>query len=220
MNNYRYLIPLILGLSFLNSSPRTAAQLIPDNTLGTENSVVTPLDLLNDRIDGGASRGINLFHSFLEFNVGNNRSAYFANPTGIENILTRVTGSNISNIFGTLGVLGNANLFLMNPNGIYFGPNARLDVSGSFLATTADGIQLGNRGYFSATNPQGSQLLSVQPGALFTNAMRNYQAEINNQGDLAVGENLTLDADRLSLQGQLQAGGDLTLQATDTVQIR
>lgn len=184
------------------------AQLIPDNTLGAESSVVTPLDGLR-RVDGGAMRGINLFHSFLEFNVSNGGSVYFANPTRIENILTRVTGSNSSNILGMLGVLGNANLFLINPNGIYFGPNSRLDVSGSFLATTADGIQLGDGGYFSATDIPGSQLLSVQPGALFTNALRNWTAQINNQGDLGVGagQTLTLLADETINSGFLTAPG-------------
>jgi filamentous hemagglutinin family protein len=209
---------LFIGGAFLPLSVQ--AQLIPDTTLGTESSGITPLDLLNDRIDGGAIRGANLFHSFLEFNVGNGRSVYFANPTGIENILTRVTGSNASNILGTLGVLGTANLFLINPNGIYFGPNARLEVSGSFLATTADGIQLGTQGYFSATDPQNSQLLSVQPGALFSNALRNWTAQINNRANLTVGGDLTFVADELDLQGQLQAGGNLTLRAIDSLQIR
>ena len=107
------------------------AQLIPDDTLGSESSIVTPLDGLVDRIDGGAIRGSNLFHSFGEFNIDVGREAFFDNPAAIENILTRVTGGNPSEIFGTLGVLGNANLFLVNPNGIVFGPDARLDVGGS-----------------------------------------------------------------------------------------
>ncbi|MFM7382924.1 MAG: filamentous hemagglutinin N-terminal domain-containing protein, partial [Microcystaceae cyanobacterium] len=117
------------------------AQVIPDQTLGSENSVVTP-DVINgiasDRLDGGAIRGSNLFHSFQEFSVREGRGAYFANPAGIANIFSRVTGGNISQIMGILGVLGNANLYFLNPNGILFGPNAQLDVKGSFLATTAD----------------------------------------------------------------------------------
>ncbi|HAG85311.1 MAG TPA: hypothetical protein DCL61_30235, partial [Cyanobacteria bacterium UBA12227] len=94
------------------------AQVIPDDTLGSEGSVVTPdlliREILSDKIDGGAIRGANLFHSFTEFNVGEGRGVYFANPTGIENILSRVTGGNASHILGRLGVLGEANLFLLN----------------------------------------------------------------------------------------------------------
>ncbi|NES87482.1 MAG: filamentous hemagglutinin N-terminal domain-containing protein, partial [Moorea sp. SIO2B7] len=189
------------------------AQIVPDNTLGNESSLVTPLDLLNDRIDGGAARGANLFHSFQEFNVGEGRGVYFNNPALIENILTRVTGSNISEIMGRLGVLGEANLFLINPNGIVFGKDATLDIRGSFTATTADGIRLGEDGYFSATDTQGSQLLRVNPGALFSNALRNHQAKIGNQGNLAVGNGqvLTLFGDLVTSSGSLSAPGGAVL---------
>ena len=82
-------------------------QLTPDTTLGGESSVITPGVIINrqpaDRIDGGASRGANLFHSFSEFNLNNGQRVYFASPTGIDNIITRVTGANASNILGTLG---------------------------------------------------------------------------------------------------------------------
>jgi filamentous hemagglutinin family protein len=196
------------------------AQLTPDNTLGAENSVVTPLDQLNEKIDGGAMRGANLFHSFQDFNVGAGRGVYFANPLGIQNILSRVTGGNPSNILGRLGVLGNANLFLLNPNGIVFGPNASLDIKGSFLATTADAIKLGDSGLFSASQPQTSSLLSVSPGALFFNQVANQPGAITNSGNLVTEQNLTLSADNLDLQGQLHAGGNLTLQAQDTVKVR
>jgi large exoprotein involved in heme utilization and adhesion len=73
---------------------------------------------------------------------------------------------------GTLGVTGgNANLFLINPNGIIFGQNARLDVGGSFTATTANAIKLGETGLFSASSPATSNLLTVRPSALFFNAV-------------------------------------------------
>ena len=124
---------LAIGGAIITSLGNCAnAQITPDNTLGNENSNVTSTGSV-DQIEGGATRGANLFHSFEEFNVDEGGAAYFTNPAGIENILSRVTGSNPSEILGTLGVLGNANLFLINPNGIVFGPNARLDVGGSFV---------------------------------------------------------------------------------------
>jgi filamentous hemagglutinin family protein len=214
----------IVGALSVGVSDRVLAQIVPDNTLGAEGSVVTPnvniQGIQGDRIDGGATRGANLFHSFQEFNVGEGRGAYFANPTGIENILTRVTGGNASNILGRLGVLGGANLFLLNPQGIVFGPNASLDIQGSFVATTAERIQLGDSGYFSAAQPQTSSLLSVSPGALFFSQVANQPGSIINQGNLSTGKHLTLAAANLDLQGQLLAGGDLTLQAQDTVKVR
>ena len=156
---------LLLLFYFLLSQGRAFAQLIPDTTLGGESSVVTPSVIINnqpgDRIDGGASRGANLFHSFLEFNLNDGQRVYFASPTGIENIITRVTGANPSNILGTLGVDGSANLFLINPNGILFGPNARLDVKGSFFTSTASSLVFADGNQFSATTPQNPPLLTV-----------------------------------------------------------
>ncbi|MDZ8257036.1 filamentous hemagglutinin N-terminal domain-containing protein [Nostoc sp. ChiQUE01b] len=172
----------LISTAFSQASP-AQAQITPDNTLGAEASRLNQNLIINgilgDKIDGGAIRGSNLFHSFSEFNIENGQRVYFANPTGIENILTRVTGRNASNIFGTLGVDGAANLFLINPNGILFGQNARLDVQGSFVGTTANGVQFGNQGIFSATNPQAPPLLTVNPSALFFNQI-NQGAVIQN----------------------------------------
>ncbi len=155
---------LISGLVCLTWMPANA-QLIPDNTLGNEPSIVTPdIDingLPSDQIDGGALREANLFHSFSEFNVGEGRGVYFSNPASVERILTRVTGSNVSQILGTLGVLGNADLFLINPNGITLGPDARLALNGSFIASTANSITFSNGWEFSATNPEAPPLLTV-----------------------------------------------------------
>jgi len=202
------------------------AQLRPDNTLGAlgalgaESSLVTPQNPLTDRIDGGAIRGANLFHSFLEFNVDEGRGVYFSNPSGIENILSRVTGGKPSQILGHLGVLGEANLFLLNPKGILFGRNASLDIKGSFLATTADAIKLGEQGYFSAAEPQNSQLLSVTPGVLFFNAVADQSAAITNRGNLTTGQNLTLAAGNLNLEGQLHAGKNLTLNSGGSITLK
>ena len=190
------------------------AQLIPDDTLGSESSIVTPLNALRDRIDGGAIRGGNLFHSFQEFNIDTGRGAFFDNPAAIENILTRVTGGNPSEIFGTLGVLGNANLFLVNPSGIVFGPDARLDVGGSFFASTAGGILFPDGYEFSATNPDVPPLLTVNvpiglqfganPGGIV------HQSQVTQMSDgeesvvglqVPLGETLGLLGGEIALQG-------------------
>ncbi|HAJ62026.1 MAG TPA: hypothetical protein DCP31_24620 [Cyanobacteria bacterium UBA8543] len=157
-----------------NCASRAVAQITPDRTLGNQPSVLTPNvqigNSTGDRIDGGVQQGANLFHSFLEFNVNQGQRVYFANPARIENIFSRVTGTNPSKILGTLGVNGQANLFLLNPNGIIFGPNARLDVRGSFVGTTANGIEFGDRGFFSASTPNNpSNLLTVNPSAFLFN---------------------------------------------------
>jgi filamentous hemagglutinin family protein len=207
-------IYLLLLSGYLCLFPGSAiAQIIPDNTLGSESSRSvndTINNLPSDRIEGGATRGSSLFHSFGEFNIGEGRGAYFENPSGITNIFTRVTGGNQSNILGTLGVLGNANLFLINPKGIVFGPNARLDVRGSFLASTADSIVFDNGVGFSSANPQVVPLLTVNipVGLRFR---ENPGAIINTSSVTEVIDGTTMPVGLAVPPGQTLAmvGGDL-----------
>ena len=199
-------------------------QITPDDTLGAEGSVVTEdVDVrgaLADLIEGGAIRDANLFHSFLEFNVDEGQRVYFDNPDAIVNIFSRVTGADPSNILGTLGVDGAANLFFLNPNGIIFGPNASLDIEGSFVGSTAESFIFPDGTEFSAVNPDPNSLLTVSVPLGLQYGRNPAGSTIANQGQLATGQNFTLVADVLDLRGQVLAGGDLTLHATDTLQIR
>lgn len=162
-----------------------SSSVIPDSTLGNESSIVTSQDpnFPIDLITGGATRGANLFHSFTQFNVPEGRGIYFStSDPATQSILARVTGSSRSSILGTLGVLGagQPNLFLINPNGILFGANATLDLGGSFVATTANAVKLGETGLFSASEPASSSLLSVNPSAFLVNQIAS-QSEIINR---------------------------------------
>ncbi len=124
-------------------------------------------------ITGGTRAGANLFHSFGNFNVPGNNIANFLNETGLptSNILSRVTGGNISNIFGTIQTtgFGTANLFLMNPAGFLFGPNATINVGGMVAITSADYLRLegiGGNGIFHA-DPAQTSVLTSAPVAAF-----------------------------------------------------
>ncbi|HAG80866.1 MAG TPA: filamentous hemagglutinin, partial [Cyanobacteria bacterium UBA12227] len=207
----------LVGIVWAAPSHPTLAQIKPDRSLRGEDSVVIRNVNINgslaDRIDGGATRGSNLFHSFKEFNINDGQRVYFNSPVGIENIFSRVTGTNPSDILGTLGVEGGANLFFLNPNGIIFGENAALDVRGSFVATTANAIQFGNQGFFSAKSSDVSPLLTINPSALFFNQIT--PGRIENRSITPAGVNLLGD----SLQGLrvpngeslLLVGGDIAL---------
>jgi filamentous hemagglutinin family protein len=144
---------------FLCTQP-IPAQVSPDATLPTgEQSQVTGNP--NAQIDGGARRGDNLFHSFSQFSIPTGGSAYFNNAIDVQNILTRVTGGSSSKLDGVLRANGTANLFLLNPNGIIFGPNASLALGGSFVASTASSIQFADGNEFSAVNPAAAPLLTI-----------------------------------------------------------
>jgi filamentous hemagglutinin family protein len=195
------------------------AQVVPDLTLpvGERSQVSGDLGI---KIDGGATRGSNLFHSFQQFSIPTGGSAVFNNSNRVNNIITRITGNNRSDIDGLIRANGTANLFLINPSGIIFGPNARLEVGGSFLASTANSLKFADGSEFNAKAPQASPLLTISvPIGLQTESIPAGSL-ITNRGHLTAGQDLVLVADRLDLQGQLMAGRDLVLQAQDMLKVR
>lgn len=154
--------------------PSASARPVADGSLNTN---VRPQGNGDFLIEGGRTRRRNLFHSFREFDIDANESVFF-NGAGVENIFSRVTGGDGSDIFGTLGVVNSdANLFLMDPRGIVFGPDARLDLRGSFTATTADQIEFGDRGSFQADSLEvPRRTLTIDPTAFVFNQVNRLPA--------------------------------------------
>ncbi len=170
---YFYHIGIVSGitLSSLSAMPPAKAQISADTTLPNGQTIVSPgTEKGAFLIQGGTKAGNNLFHSFDKFSVPTNGSVVFKNDTSLANIINRVTGTSISNIDGLIKANGNANFFLINPNGIIFGPNASLNIGGSFIGSTASSIELDNGDEFSATNPTQPLLsVSVPQGLQFGN---------------------------------------------------
>ncbi len=162
-------------LCLVTSSP-VQAQIVSDGTVGT--IVNNPSGNIFE-ITGGTPAGSNLFHSFDQFSVPNGDVVRFINNNpNIQNLISRVTGqgpayiSNINGVIAAGGAAPNFNLFLLNPNGILFGPNAQLNIGGSFVATTANALQFGNQGTFIASTSQNDvSLLTVNPSALLFNQL-------------------------------------------------
>ena len=224
---------LLFGLIFASASPIGAQVIETDGTTPTQvNGGTTCLGTCT--ITGGVIGGDNLFHSFARFGVNANTVITFEDP-GIQNIITRVTGNNPSVIDGLLEVAGgNANLFLFNPNGITFGDNARLQLGGSFIASTASGIQF-EEGAFSlvedsATNsllkiniPIGLQMTSgagdimvngtgnnlfINPNLSIVDGLSTPDLAVSQQQTLAlVGGNVVLNGATLAAPaGQVEIG--------------
>jgi filamentous hemagglutinin family protein len=193
---------------------------VADNTLGTQVSGTGN----NFDITGGVNRGQTLFHSFTDFSVPTNGQANFTNPVGNRDIITRVTGNLFSDINGTVNSNG-ANFFLINPNGIVFGTNARLNVGKAFVGSTANSLDLvdaGGRAITFGTNPNGdAPLLSIAPNVLFdvsrlnlgggTGAISNFgtlQTPNNSQYIGLIGGNVTLDGGKIIAPGgRVDIGG-------------
>src|SRR5687767_5046841 len=118
--------------------------------------------------DLGRTEGNNLFHSFTQFDLKAGDTATFSGPANIQNILSRVTGGSPSSINGTIrsSIVG-ANFYLINPNGVIFGPQAAVNVSGAFAASTADYLKLDDGARFVAALDADDSGLSTAPVSAF-----------------------------------------------------
>ncbi|MFW9264638.1 filamentous hemagglutinin N-terminal domain-containing protein [Nostoc sp. CALU 546] len=202
------------SLIFLLVNNAFAQNISPDTTLPNNTLVNTGGNVIN--IAGGMEVNNNLFHSFSEFSIPTGTTAAFQNATNIQNIISRVTGRSISNIDGLIQANGIANLFLINPNGIIFGENARLDIGGSFLASSANSIQFTNNVEFSAIAPQPNPLLSInvpiglQLGSNVGNVIvQGANLQVNSGQTLAlIGGNISMDGGQLiAAGGRIELGG-------------
>src|SRR3954462_10286899 len=156
------LSPLLLA-ALLAAGP-VRAQIITDGSVGPQ------VSLSGSQVDIGADLGTrsgnNLFHSFERFGIATGQTTTFTGPGDIRNVISRVTGGEISNIDGTLASrVGQADLYFLNPAGVMFGPNARLDVPGSFHVSTAHELRFADGVSFSALDKSGSGLTVATPEA-------------------------------------------------------
>lgn len=192
----------LLGLLFLLWSMLVRADVTFDN------SSVVPVGVQNATLTGnmtipassGKQLGGNLFHSFSAFNINTGQSATFtdtgAAPGSISNVLGRVTGNTGSNIDGLLkSTIPNADVYLINPNGITFGSNASIDVPGAFHAGTANSINLSDGKQFNASKADDALLTSSSPAAFgfLGNTPSNNGTITVNGAQLNVKASKTLD---------------------------
>ena len=145
-----------------------------------------------------------MFHSFREFGLTNEQIATFLTNPNIQNILTRVTGGNPSQINGLIEVVGgNSNLYIMNPAGVIFGQGASLNVPADFTATTATGIGF-NNGIFNAIGDNDYTNLTSNPINFIFNTEN--PGSIINQGNITVkeGNNISFVAGNVINTGTIE----------------
>src|SRR5215211_5188064 len=117
---------LPLGIGFAVAGPTGGVVVGGEATIRDQGS-------RNVIIDQWSQRAI---INWYTFNIGAGESTRFNQPDSSSVVLNRVTGGvGPSEIFGTL--TANGRVFVINRDGILFGPNAVVDTAG-FLATTSD----------------------------------------------------------------------------------
>jgi len=205
---------------------------ITPSGLGTQvNLSATPPDgNVQYDITGGTrpGGGVNLYHSFGNFNVPANNIANFLNSGSVDsaghpladglptdNILARVTDQqNPSMILGMIqtngpGGFGNANLFLMNPHGFLFGPNSTVNVGGMLTFTTADYLRLADTARFNAIPDIAvDALLTASPIAAF-GFLGSNPAAIEIEGSqltVATGKGLSLIGGNITIGADPETG--------------
>ncbi|MEM9087265.1 MAG: S-layer family protein [Cyanobacteria bacterium P01_F01_bin.53] len=202
----KLLIATVFTYSFV--APAAAQTITTDGTLST---TVSSTDNQNFTITGGNRAGNNLFHSFDTFSIPTGGSAVFANPTDILNIISRVSGKSTSNIDGLIQANGTANLFLFNPTGIVFGPDAQLNIGGSFLGSTAEILRFEGGVEFSTTVSNPLLSISAPTGLQLGSASKGI--DVNDSGyRILAGFPLRLDS---SSSLQIKPGNTLALVGSE-----
>lgn len=165
------------------------AQIVTDGSMG--NAVSLSGSVVTIAQDLGTRVGDNLFHSFETFNVNSGQGVQFTGDAAIANVISRVTGDGISTIAGTLvSNIGQANVYLINPNGVVFGSGAQVYVSGSFIVATGDALTLDDGGVFSTDettavssltmgSPESFGFMGDSAGAIKVDGANLYR--VNNQ---------------------------------------
>ena len=107
--------------------------------------------------------------NWQSFNIGAGETTNFQLPNASGVTLNRVTGTDPSAIFGTL--TSNGTIFLVNPNGVFFGAHSKVDAAG-IVATTA--------------NISDSNFLAGNYA--FTTPSTNLNAAVVNEGDISIAD--------------------------------
>ncbi|KAA0590395.1 filamentous hemagglutinin family protein [Azospirillum lipoferum] len=165
------------------------ADILTDGSVGPALHLSGPTMVISEEL--GTRKGNNLFHSFNKFEVGEGQSARFRGSPDIRRVITRVSGGESTKIFGNVSSeIDGSDLIMINPNGFVMGPNAAINVTGSFHASTATEIQFPDGKTFSARSTSSPALSMAEPSAFgFTGPAASIEI---TGGGISAGRNLEL----------------------------
>ncbi|MCF8107613.1 MAG: filamentous hemagglutinin N-terminal domain-containing protein [Desulfohalobiaceae bacterium] len=212
-------LPIYLIVVFASVFP-VQASVVTDGTMGPAAVLPGPDYRIGQEL--GTRVGHNLFHSFRRFGLSHRESATFTGPDDIANLISRVTGGEVSAIDGLLrSEVGRADFYFINPAGVVFGENAQVDVPAAFHVSTADELYLEDGAVFSAADPDGSTLSLARPEAFGFLSPQAASIKVNGctlefeQGSTVSlsGGNLSISGAREERAGLICEGGDIQLKA-------
>lgn len=195
---------VLLASMVLFSSVNGHADISTDGTLGPVRNLSGPAYRIGPEL--GTTVGTNLFHSFDHFNINSSESATFTGPDRIERVISRVTGGSVSTINGLLrSEIGTADFFFINPAGVIFGPNARVDVPAAFHIGTADELRFAEGRIYSAVHTSASTLTAEAPESFGYLGGHRASLVVNcGKLEFAPGSSVSL------------SGGDVTIKGENT----
>ncbi len=201
-------------MSFLGGP--SSAEIVTDGTVGPVQNLAGPDFQIGSEL--GTIRGANLFHSFQTFNIYTGESATYTGSASIENVISRITGGEISTINGLLrSEVGQADFYFINPSGVIFGPNAQVDVPGAFHVSTATELRFEDDTVYSATDTGASTLSLAQPESFGFLSPQPASITVNgSQLEFTSGGYESLSAGDVTIQGGaslVSAGGDIRITA-------
>ncbi|MBF0204875.1 MAG: filamentous hemagglutinin N-terminal domain-containing protein [Desulfamplus sp.] len=180
MNPKQLIINLFLFLFCFTSPTLLHADISTDGSLGAAQSLTGPDYAIPETL--GTLKGNNLFHSFEKFSIKTEESATFTGSDSIQNIISRVTGGETSNIDGTLrSNIGTADFYFINPSGVIFGQNAKVDVPAAFHVSTGNELKFADGASFKASKSEQSTLTQAAPEAFGFLGTQSASIEINGK---------------------------------------
>ena len=195
-----------LGLGYAQAGEVVLDSFTPGNTIDDIALTLDGSNTFNIQEAFGIRAGSNLFHSFDAFNIDVGETAAFTGDATIGNIISRVTGGDLTTIAGTIrNEVQGAGWWLVNPAGVIVGETAQFDVSGTLAIGSADFVQFADGSLLSTNSDAAGVSLLVDSPVSF-----GWLANSNAQGLTVSGAQL-VESDTVDFGAGVLLAGNTSL---------